>query len=139
MIANEVPPVLKIITVDDSVIVSRRVEAMLKDIIHVHFLGNAINSKTALQLISFHLPDVVILDIYLEDNMPNVNGINLLVILRKKYPKMKIIMLTNLVEPQYRNTCIASGANYFFDKSIDFDKIPLALNDIVQSESSTFF
>ena len=98
---------------------------------YVNFLGNARNTKTALQLVSCHLPDVVILDIYLEDDMPEVNGINLLITLRKKYTQMKIIMLTNLVEPQYRNTCIAFGADYFLDKSIDFDSVPMILNEII--------
>lgn len=136
MTFNELLPVLSIVTVDDSPIVSQRIEAMLKDMVHVNFLGNARNTKTALQLISRHLPDVVILDIYLQDDMPEVNGINLLITLRKKYPQMKIIMLTNLVEPQYRNTCIAFGANYFLDKSIDFDSVPGILNEITQFISS---
>jgi DNA-binding NarL/FixJ family response regulator len=68
--------------------------------------------------------------------MPKANGLNLLITLKQRYPKMKVIMLTNLAEPQYRNTCKAFGADYFFDKSVDFDRIDVALietlNQLIQ-------
>jgi DNA-binding NarL/FixJ family response regulator len=114
---------LKIVTVDDSPVIAARLQALLSDMSKVKFMGNARNSSAAHQLVSNQKPDVVILDIHLEDDMPNANGINLLVSLRRKYPDLKIIMLTNLTGPQYQNTCMALGADYFLDKSNDFDKI----------------
>lgn len=125
------PLILKIITVDDSPVVVERLQSMLSEINNVEFLGNARNIYTALHLIHEKKPNVVILDIHLEEDMPKANGLNLLITLRKKYPKMKILMFTNLTEPQYRNTCIAFGADYFFDKSNDFDKISETLNQIL--------
>jgi DNA-binding NarL/FixJ family response regulator len=32
-------------------------------------------------------------------------------------------MLTNYPYPQYRKKCIEAGADYFFDKSTEFDRI----------------
>jgi len=124
-------PQLKIVTVDDSPIIAERVEAMLSDMNNVTFLGNASNISEALSLIKTHEPNVVILDIHLEDNLLKANGITLLIILRKKYPGLKIIILTNMAEDQYRHTCIDFGADYFFDKSDDFDKIPDTLRKIM--------
>jgi DNA-binding NarL/FixJ family response regulator len=123
------PSILKIITVDDSPIVAERLKTMLADMGNVRYLGNATNISSALHLINQHRPNVVILDIHLEDDMPAANGMNLLISLRNKYPDMIIIMLTNLAEDQYRNTCIALGADYFFDKSNDFDRIPETIRE----------
>jgi DNA-binding NarL/FixJ family response regulator len=119
-------PVLKVITVDDSPVIAKRLQSMLSDIENVSVLGNADTILAALNLIDRETPDVVILDIHLKSDAP-ANGIHLLVMLRDKYPQMKIIMLTNMSAPQYKSTCMTIGADYFFDKSNDFDKI----NDVL--------
>lgn len=121
---------LKIVTVDDSPIITQRIKSILGEMENIEFLGSANNAVSALNLIHRQIPNVVILDITLDENQSQFNGIDLLIALRKKYPQMKIIMLTNLSAPQYRTRCIAFGANYFFDKSNDFYKIPEALEEI---------
>jgi DNA-binding NarL/FixJ family response regulator len=124
---------LKIVTVDDSPIITQRIKSILGDMDNIEFLGNANNAVSALTLIHKQVPNVVILDINLDENLAQFNGIDLLIALRKRYPQMKIIMLTNLSAPQYRTRCIAFGANYFFDKSNDFDKIADALEEIAMA------
>lgn len=119
-------PVLKILTVDDSPVIARRLAGLLTDIENVQVLGNADRIMTALDMIDREVPDVAILDIHLKEDAP-ANGIHLLIILREKYPSMKIIMLTNMTAPQYRSTCMSIGADYFLDKSNDFEKI----NDVL--------
>lgn len=122
--------ILKIITVDDSRIIAVRLRFILNEIDHIKILGNARSVSTALSLINKEEPNVVILDINLKEDVFEGNGMSLLTILRKKYPEMKIIIFTNLSELHYRITCLANGANYFFDKSNDFTKISAALKKI---------
>ena len=124
------PHRLKIVTVDDSPIITQRLKSILTDMENIEFLGNANNAVTALNMINKQNPNVVILDIHLAEDLSQFNGIDLLIALRKRYPQMKIIMLTNLTDPQYRARCLAFGANYFFDKSNEFDRIPEALEQI---------
>ena len=127
---------LKIVTVDDSPVIAERLQYMLSEIDSVEFLGNALNISAALQLIDERTPNVVILDIHLKDDLLVANGVHLLIQLRKKYPEIKIIMLTNVSVPQYRSTCMAFGADYFFDKTIDFEKIPDTLKKIQLQKSA---
>jgi DNA-binding NarL/FixJ family response regulator len=124
---------LKIITVEDSPIVIDRVQSLLNEISSAEFKGNATNISSALNLIKVEQPDVVILDISLEEDKPKASGINLLIDIRKKYPDLIIIMFTNLSEPQYRNSCMALGANYFFDKSNEFEKITEVLKEVIKN------
>jgi DNA-binding NarL/FixJ family response regulator len=123
-------PVLTIVTVDDSSIFADRMQTMLSDISNIRLLGHARNISEALDLINQKKPDVVFLDIRLEENMPDRNGITLLLTLRQKHPDIKIFMLSNLYEPQYKETCMALGAHHFFDKSNDLEKIPEILKSI---------
>jgi DNA-binding NarL/FixJ family response regulator len=104
---------------------------------HVSVIGNAETIMSALDLIEQEVPDVVILDIQLKADAP-ANGIHLLVILRERYPAMKVIMLTNMTAPQYRTTCMELGADYFFDKSNDFDKINEAITQIAKKISNPY-
>lgn len=97
---------------------------MLREIPYVSFSGHATNASTALYLINKKKPDAVILDINLEEDSPEGNGMNLLITLQKIYPNIKIIMLTNLSHPQYRNRCLNLGASYFLDKTNEFEKLP---------------
>lgn len=127
--------VLKVITVDDSPIVSERLQSMLREMDQVEFMGNARNTSAALLIIDQHKPGAVILDIHLGEETPKVSGINLLIELKQKHQDMKIIMFTNLAVPQYRQACLALGADYFFDKSHDFEKIPEALKEIIQQRN----
>jgi two-component system response regulator DevR len=64
-------------------------------------------------------PDVVILDI----RMPGGSGIDVLKTIKKKNEVPVIIMLTNYPHSQYRDKCMQNGADFFFDKSIDFKEI----------------
>jgi DNA-binding NarL/FixJ family response regulator len=121
---------IKVVTVDDSPIITQRIKSILAEMNNIEFLGSASNAVSALNLIHKQIPNVVILDINLDEDNSQFNGIDLLIALRKRYPQMKIIMLTNLSAPQYRTRCIAFGANYFFDKSNDFYKLPEALDEI---------
>lgn len=124
---------LKVVTVDDSPIIVERLQAILSQIEQIKFAGNATNVITALALIEQEQPQVVILDINLEANKPENNGINLLINLRERYTDMKIIMLTNLADMQYRNTCFFYGADFFLDKSNEFEKIEEIIKGILQT------
>jgi DNA-binding NarL/FixJ family response regulator len=115
---------LRILTVEDSTVIAERLKAMLTEIDNISFLGNASNIAEAIYLINQQEPDVIILDIHLKYDMPKANGIDLLIMLKESYKNVKVIMLTNLNLPQYKKTCIELGADYFMDKSNDFEKIP---------------
>jgi DNA-binding NarL/FixJ family response regulator len=124
-----IPIALKIVTVDDSPLIAERLKDLLGEIREVELLGNAENIPAALEFIESKKPHVVFLDINLANDKPR-NGIDLLNTLRKTYPVMKIIMLTNASGKRYRDICKSFGADYFFDKSEDFDKIPDTLASI---------
>ena len=129
MTDKRVTPILRVVTVDDSPIIAHRLKVLISDVSEVELLGNADCIQSALTVIEQEKPHVVFLDINLSNDAPR-NGIDLLNALRKTYPVMKIIMLTNMSGQRYREICKSFGADYFFDKSEDFDKIPDMLSDI---------
>jgi DNA-binding NarL/FixJ family response regulator len=117
---------LKVFVVDDSSIVRDRLVAMVSALPGITTVGQAQDASEAIEGIHWTQPDVVILDIH----MPGRNGIDVLYQLKEMQPAPKVIMLTNYAYQQYRKKCEQAGADFFFDKSTEFDQIPQALEQV---------
>jgi DNA-binding NarL/FixJ family response regulator len=64
--------------------------------------------------------------------MPGGSGLEVLRSIRLTHPSLWVLVCTNYPYPQYREECISAGANYFLDKSADFEKIPGILRDLIK-------
>jgi DNA-binding NarL/FixJ family response regulator len=106
---------MKILIADDSSLLRDRLKGLMRQIDSVSVFMEAENGEEALLLIREINPDVAILDI----RMPEMNGIELLKRIREGGSQLKIIILTNYPYKQYRERCLAEGADYFFDKNKD--------------------
>jgi len=61
-------------------------------------------------------PDIVLLD----NNMPNMSGLEALSTLRKLDPKVPVVMITGLLNNNLISKATEYGANYFISKPPDF-------------------
>ena len=86
-------------------------------------VGHAENFKEASVIIQMTQPDVILLDI----EMPGKSGIDLLTEIRLMHSTAKVIMFTNNANPYSKNLCLQLGADYFLDKSNEFEQIPVLL------------
>jgi DNA-binding NarL/FixJ family response regulator len=109
----------QVLIVDDSEPIRERLAALLAESAQIQVVGQAGNSRDAWEAVRFLKPDIVILDI----RMPGSNGIALLKQIKARYPEMTVIMLTNFDNTQYRRQCRLLGANYFLNKTMEFEKI----------------
>ena len=126
---------MRILIVDDSELLRDRLRDSLIAIKDIEIIGEATNGVEAMQIISEKCPDFVILDI----RMPKMNGIAVLENLKAQGCKSTICIFTNYPYPQYKQKCLAEGADYFFYKSQDFNKvINLASNLSVNSIESMY-
>jgi len=116
---------------DDSKIVVERLADLLKDVAGVEIVGQAGNALEAILSIQQTNPDAVILDL----QMPGGSGLDVLRAIRQGHPRLKVLICTNFPYPQYRDECLAAGANYFLDKSADFDKIPVIFRQLIRTIS----
>jgi DNA-binding NarL/FixJ family response regulator len=110
---------INVFIVDDSEIVRDRLTSMFSEVPSINIVGYADNPLAATESIVKQRPDVVILDIFLTGG----SGIHVLKNIRGKKITSKVIMLTNYAQEEYRKKCFEEGADFFFDKSIEFDKV----------------
>ena len=113
------PSTKNVFVVEDSLAVRARLVEMLNDIEGVSVVGEAGTPVDAVSGILRTLPQYVLLDFQLEGG----TGTDILRIIRSQVPRTVFIVLTNHVQPQFRQACMEAGANAFFDKSSEINKV----------------
>ncbi len=121
---------MKVFIADDSQVIRERLSALLSDIEGIEVIGEAKDGLEGRDAILEQKPDVVILDI----RMPWRNGLDMLRDIKESNPDIKVIILTNYPYPQYRRRCMEEGADYFFDKSSEFEKVPEVLAKLISAK-----
>ena len=121
---------LTVYIVDDSDAMRERLAELISDIVGIKLTGQSANPFDALQTIKAQHPDIVILDI----RLPGKSGIDVLKDIKKESPPPIVIMITNYPYRQYRQGCMAAGADYFFSKLDEFEMIAQALRRITSSK-----
>lgn len=118
---------MKVLIVEDSAAVRENLEAMLSGISGVAVVGHAEGEAEAIELIDTLLPDVVILDLGLQQG----TGLNVLSSVKRRHSAIKVIVLSNFSSDLYVHWCRRAGADYFFDKSFQFLMVGAALKHLV--------
>jgi CheY-like chemotaxis protein len=116
--------------VDDSQAVRERLIGMISEVEGVTLSGASGNPSEAVGAIRRLQPDAVILDI----RMPGMSGIQVLREIKQDLRAPVVIMLTNYPFGQYRRECTEAGADFFLNKSTEFEKINEILARIVQAD-----
>lgn len=121
---------MKIFVLEDSAAVRERLVEMIREVGGVEVVGEADRFDAAVAGIMDSRPDVAILDVKLADDKGS--GIDVLNVVRKALPAIRAIVLTNYATPQHLKASADAGAEYFLDKSSDFDRIPEILGHIAR-------
>ena len=107
------------LVVDGSAAVSVRMVGLLREARH-EVVGMAATAEAALAQAHALRPDVIVVDPQLSDR----SGPAVIAALRERAP---VAVLSNDPQPRYRLSCQAHGADYFFDKSSEFDSVATTL------------
>jgi len=125
---------MKVFVVEDSAAVRERLIEMIREIEDVEVVGEADTYDTAVSGIRNTRPDVAVLDIKLADD--GGSGIDVLSEVKKGLPAMKAIVLSNYATPQHMKASADAGAEYFLDKSADFERITEILEQMKSATST---
>lgn len=87
-------PQIRVLIVDDSVLVRQMVSKVLNQDPELNVVGIAANGRIAIAKIPQIHPEIVILDV----EMPEMDGLETLVEIRKNYPNLPVIMFSSLTE-----------------------------------------
>jgi DNA-binding NarL/FixJ family response regulator len=114
---------MRVFIVEDSAMLRERLEKMVSAIPGAETVGHAPTARGAIAGIEASRPDVVVLDIQLEDG----TGFDVMRAVRPAAPQVRFYVLTNFAHEGYRRIAEKLGARGFFDKSREFGALRDAL------------
>lgn len=108
---------MNVFIVENSISLRDRLSLILSGLAGVRVVGHAGTAVEAVQKIGETAPDVVILDIRLDEG----TGYDVLEKIKVPNQPPVVVVLTNYPYPQYRAKYMQAGADFFFDKSTELD------------------
>ncbi|NTW24774.1 MAG: response regulator transcription factor [Lentimicrobium sp.] len=117
---------MKVLIADDSVLILERLRQMLCLNSQVELVGSYHNGNETLEALKVLKPDIAIVDI----KMPGLTGLEVLKEIRKENSSLKFIILTFHATGYHREMALNSGADYFFSKVDDFEKVSQVITEL---------
>lgn len=106
---------IKVMIVDDQVILSEGIRSVLSSSDELEVIAVAHDGQEALdEMAEGKVPDVMLLDI----RMPGMNGVVTTGEVKKKYPSVKVLMLTTFDDSDYILSALNNGACGYLLKDI---------------------
>jgi DNA-binding NarL/FixJ family response regulator len=109
---------MRVFIVEDSQILLDRILQYFARENQIEVIGSSAEAANAIAEITRLKPDLVLLDIRLRQG----NGFQVLQAVKKSVRSPIVIILTNFSYIQYSEKFLAQGADYFFDKSTEFNQ-----------------
>lgn len=119
---------IRVLVVDDSVVIRRLLTDILSQDPEIEICGIASNGRLALAKLPQLNPDIVTLDI----EMPELDGLSTLPLLRKDYPKLPVIMFSTLTERGAVATldALALGATDYVAKPANVGSVSAGMQSV---------
>ena len=118
----------KVLIADDHPLVRSGVRRALEEEHDIEVVGEATNGAKVLPLIGQTGPDLVVLDI----SMPQLDGLACLDQIRKRYPDVKVVILSASGDPDRVQAALARGATAYVLKSVDVRDLASALRQAIE-------
>ncbi|MBN2519827.1 MAG: response regulator transcription factor [Bacteroidales bacterium] len=117
--------------VDDHKLFREGLKLLLTNLTFIDHIYEASNGKEFLNLLDTHIPDIVFIDI----DMPELNGIEATKAAIQKIPELKIIALSMYGEYDYYTKMINAGAKGFLLKNSDIQEVEAAITNVLDGKN----
>ena len=120
----------RVVIAEDHAILRRGLQSMLNAEDGLNVVGEAEDGIGAIRVIKETEPDLAIIDL----NMPKMNGISVILEVKKTCTNTKIIALTMHREEDYILQAFRSGADGYCLKSSDLDELLMAIKAVLSGK-----
>ena len=116
---------------DDHALVRAGLRQLLEQTGQVTIVAEADDGLPVPDLVAAHQVALAVLDI----SMPHLSGLDLLPILRRRFPDLKIMMLSMHTDAEYVREALRRGANGFVAKDTRPETLRLALAQVLEGQT----
>ncbi|MEO1449922.1 MAG: response regulator transcription factor [Bacteroidota bacterium] len=117
---------MKIALVDDHVLFRKGMESMLEDIQGIEVVFHAGNGQELLEKLAYQPVDLILLDL----EMPVMDGLTVLPLIREQGPEIKILIISMHQEDEFVAGVMERGANGYLLKDAEYEELEIALQSV---------
>jgi two-component system response regulator NreC len=117
---------IRVLIVDDHAVLRQSLRHLLESSPGVEVVGDAGNGREAVEMAEKLKPDVVLMD----SVMPGLNGIEATRQIRKRLPKVRVLMLTGYMEDEQVSNALKAGASGYVVKKSEIDELLLGIQAV---------
>lgn len=121
---------ISVILADDHSVVRKGLKLLLEESGSIQVVGEANSGEQALELINEFQPQVLVTDI----TMPGITGLELIPLVKKKYPDTHILVLSTHNDEEYILVSFEEGALGYLPKNTKADQLVAAIEKISKGE-----
>jgi DNA-binding NarL/FixJ family response regulator len=122
---------IKVLIVDDHTLVRAGIRSLLELVEDIEVVGEASDGKEALVKVRQLMPDIVLMDLA----MSVMGGLEATRRLRRDFPGIKVLALTQYDDSEYVIPIIEAGACGFITKMSAFSELAAAIEAAYRGES----
>ena len=123
--------IYKIVLADDHVLIRHGIKNIIKQTPDLQVTGEVSNGEELLNLLETDIPDMLILDIM----MPKISGIEAVSVVKRRYPRIKVLMLTMHKSMGYFYSAMSAGADGYLMKGDSGEELLLAIRKIQEGKT----
>jgi len=117
---------MKILICDDHKIVREGLKQILQQLVEPLMIREEWDGTEALKLLNSEVSDILILDI----SLPDKNGLEVLQLVKTKWPSVNVLMLSMLPQEQYAIRALKLGASGYLTKNTASEELLLAVKKV---------
>lgn len=122
---------ISVMLVDDHALVRLGLKTLIDDQPDMHVVGEASTAQEALQLVERLHPQVVLMDI----RLPGIGGLEATRELSKRFPEVKVVMLTSYADEELVVSAIRAGAVGYLLKEVGNEEVLSGIRLAARGES----
>jgi DNA-binding NarL/FixJ family response regulator len=118
---------MKVLLADDHRLMLDGIRRALEEDGGFEIVGETQNGAQVLPLVGQTSPDLVVLDV----RMPNMDGLQCLEEIRRRHPKVKVVMLSASTTQDLIEEALRRGASAYVLKTVDPTDLPSTLRQVI--------
>jgi DNA-binding NarL/FixJ family response regulator len=126
---------IKVYIVEDHSVVIEGIYSLLQNEKGIDMIGYATNGQNCIDYFVNHVADVILMDI----GLPDMSGIDLCAIIKKKYPGIMVIALSTFNQGTYIKKMMEAGASGYLLKNTSKVEMLEAINTVTAGKTYLSF
>lgn len=121
----------RVLIVEDHTLLRAGLRALLSQDTDIDIVGEADNGRDAVRMVATAAPDLVLTDL----SMPGMNGIESIVDIKRRYPGVRVLVLTIHKSDEYIFEAMRAGADGYILKDASHDELRIAIRSVLNGKT----